>query len=74
MLEVIESLLITVKLKLDPKVEEYVDLLKTFFQQHSISEEKFVADYLEVMRLGEELVAEYGPKYVCIHSLNIVCR
>ena len=67
LIEIIESLLISIKLRVSStvKTSEYVAILRRFFTQHKISEPKLVEDYLNVMEIGEGLITEQQAKYDC---------
>ena len=65
LLEIVESLLISVKFRVSStnlKITEYVVLLNRFFSQYKISESRLVNDYLDIMRIGDSLISEQEAK------------
>ena len=65
LLEIVESLLISVKFRVSStnlKITEYVKLLNRFFSQYKISESRLVDDYLDMMRIGDSLISEQEAK------------
>ena len=65
LLEIVESLLISVKFRVNStnlKTSEYVVLLNRFFTPYKISESRLVDDYLDIMRIGDSLISEQEAK------------